>query len=124
MSAQRYAGPTIRTDSQLRTALARWLETEEGEQDRLEAIRTVVEVAALAEEVLAQRVLEARAFNRSWAEIAAAVGVTRQSAYRRWRHLDDAAAALSAERERQFRTTRPRQPARPPPMPWEHGDGR
>jgi hypothetical protein len=68
----------------------------------------------LAEQERDQRVVEARAFRHSWAEIAGAVGIARQSAHRRWHGLDAAAAVLAEERERQFR---PRQLLAATPSP-------
>jgi len=99
-------GPKIQTSAALRSALQRWLDTEEQPQTRLDALRTAAEVLKLAEEVLEQRVLEARSFGHSWAEVADEVGITRQSAHRRWRHLDPTANALAANRERHFRPAR------------------
>lgn len=57
--------------STVRTALQRWLDAEQEPQTRLEALRDAAEVRELVEEVLDQRVLEARSFRHTWAEIAA-----------------------------------------------------
>lgn len=51
--------------------------------------------AALRE--LDQRIAEARAHGRSWDDIAEQVGLTRQAAWSRWRHIDK-------EKERQMKT--------------------
>jgi hypothetical protein len=95
---------THRTDPQLRRALERWIAAEQAELTRLHAVRLAAEIRRLADEVLDQRVLEARSFHASWAEVAEAVGITRQSAHRRWRHLDDPARALAAARQAAFRS--------------------
>ncbi len=102
MSADRDTRGKIWTGPALRKALRRWLAAEEQPQDRLEAVRSAAEVLKLAEEVLEQRVLEARAFRRTWADIADQVGITRQSAHRRWRHLDEPAEELLRHRERLY----------------------
>ncbi len=111
MSANRDTRGKIWTGPALRKALRRWLAAEEQPQDRLEAVRSAAEVLKLAEEVLEQRVLEARAFRRTWADIADQIGITRQSAHRRWRHLDPLADAIATDRQHRFR------PSRPPPVP-------
>lgn len=49
---------------------------------------------------------EARAFRHTWADIAEQVGITRQSAHRRWRHLDEPAEELHRYRERLWRPRR------------------
>jgi hypothetical protein len=107
----------------LREVLTRWLEAEAQPMTRLEALRVVQEVVRLAEQVRDQRVVEARVFRHSWAEIAAAVGIARQSAHRRWHGLDAAAAALAEERERQFRSRQlpAAVPAVPAPCTGEEG---
>jgi hypothetical protein len=102
MSADRDTRGKIRTGPALRKALRRWLAAEEQPQDRLESVRIAAEVLKLADEVLEQRVLEARAFRRTWADIAEQVGITRQSAHRRWRHLDEPAEELLRQRERLY----------------------
>ncbi len=106
MSANRDTRGKIWTGPALRKALRRWLAAEEQPQDRLEAVRSAAEVLKLAEEVLEQRVLEARAFRRTWADIADQVGITRQSAHRRWRHLDEPAEELLRHRERLYNPRR------------------
>src|SRR5688572_22659134 len=102
MSANGDMRGKIRTGPALRKALRRWLEAEAQPQTRLEGVRIAAEVLNLAEEVLEQRVLEARAFRKTWADIAEQVGITRQSAHRRWRHLDEAAEELDRQRDRLF----------------------
>jgi hypothetical protein len=102
MSANSDTRGKIWTGPALRKALRRWLEAESQPQTRLEAVRSAAEVVMLAQEVLEQRVLEARAFRKTWADIAAQVGITRQSAHRRWRHLDEPAAQLDRQRDRLF----------------------
>ena len=106
MSAKRDTRGNIRTGPALRKALRRWLAAEEQPLDRLEAVRVAAEVVKLAEEVLEQRVLEARAFRRTWADIAEQIGITRQSAHRRWRHLDQPAEELLRQRERLYTSRR------------------
>jgi hypothetical protein len=102
------------TDPELRRALEKWLAAEsEGMENRLEAVRVAAEVARLVGEVLDQRGMEARAYNRSWSAIAEAVGITRQSAHKRWRHLEPRARALAEAEEARFRSSR-----RPPNAPW------
>lgn len=100
-------------DPELRRALERWLAAEESDLSCLGAVRVAAEVRRLADQVLDQRVLEARAHNWPWAQIAKAVGITRQSAHRRWRHLEAPARALAEEREKRFRSSR-----WPPVAPW------
>lgn len=106
MSANRDTRGNIRTGPALRKALRRWLAAEEQPQDRLESVRSAAQVVKLADEVLEQRVLEARAFRHTWADIAEQVGITRQSAHRRWRHLDEPAEELHRYRERLWRPRR------------------
>lgn len=102
-----------RTDPELRRALERWIDAEQESMTRLDAVRLAAEIGRLAHEVLDQRVLEARAFNHSWAHIADAVGITRQSAHKRWRQLEEPARALAEERQARFRSSR-----LPPHAPW------
>ena len=105
----------IHSDPALRKLPQAWIDVEQEPQTRLEALRVAAEVRELVDEVLDQRVLEARSFRHTWAEIAAAVGVTRQSAHRRWRHLDPLADALAADRQHHFRASR-LPPVPPPPV--------
>ncbi len=102
MSANRDTRGKIWTGPALRKVLRRWLAAEAEPQYRLDAVRIAAEAAKLAEEVLEQRVLEARAFRHTWADIAAQAGITRQSAHRRWRHLDEPAEELRQHRERLY----------------------
>jgi hypothetical protein len=102
MSAKTDTRGKIRTGPALRKALRGWLEAEAQPQTRLEGVRIAAEVLTLVEEVLEQRVLEARAFRKTWADIAEQVGITRQSAHRRWRHLDEPARELDRQRDRMF----------------------
>jgi hypothetical protein len=62
-------------------------------------------------------VLEARAHNWPWAEIGKVVGITRQSAHRRWRHLEPKARALAQADEARFRSSR-----WPPNAPWTRSE--
>lgn len=105
------------TDPELRRALERWIAAEESDLSRLDAVRVAAEVRRLADQVLDQRVLEARACDWPWAQIAKAVGVTRQSAHRRWRHLEAPARALAEDREKRFHSSR-----WPPAAPWTNPD--
>ncbi|MBA2276837.1 MAG: hypothetical protein H0W06_03655 [Chloroflexia bacterium] len=102
MSADRDTRGKIWTGPALRKALRRWLAAEEQRQYRLDAVRVAAEIVKLAEEVLGQRVLEARSFRHTWADIAEQVGITRQSAHRRWRHLDEPAEELLRHRDRLY----------------------
>lgn len=115
--AQFTDGSGFLTGPELRALLSGWLAAESEPQTRLQALHTAAQVARLAEEMLTQRVMEARSFNRSWSQIAAAVGVTKQSANRRWRSLDAGAEALAAQREREYKARRVAMPAAPPPRP-------
>jgi hypothetical protein len=106
------------TDPELRRALEKWLAAEsEGMENRLEAVRVAAEAGRLAAQVLDQRVLEARAHNWPWAEIGKVVGITRQSAHRRWRHLEPKARALAQADEARFRSSR-----WPPNAPWTRSE--
>jgi hypothetical protein len=66
-----WTGRKVRTDPELRRALQRWLDAEQEPQTRLEALRVAAEVAKLTGEMLDQRVVEARSFHHTWADIAA-----------------------------------------------------
>ena len=73
---------------QARERLARWLDSPQpdGALDALAdlaLLRRALEVAELS------AVQAARAAGRSWAEIATMLGVTRQSAWEKWRDLDE-----------------------------------
>lgn len=54
----------------------------------LTAIRNAAADLATAQGILTAAVARARRDGRSWAEIGAAAGVTRQAAHERWAHLD------------------------------------
>lgn len=60
------------------------------EPDPLDALGDVTHVRRLLDEVELRAVRCARQRGRSWAEIATRLGMTRQSAWERWRDLDDA----------------------------------
>ncbi|MDN5861312.1 MAG: PASTA domain-containing protein [Pseudonocardia sp.] len=96
-----------------------WLDekvTGPGSRDRepepLTALGDVGMVRRLLDEVELRAVRSARLRGRSWAEIATRLGVTRQSAWEKWRDLDDTAAdfaeivtaesPMAAEREGEF----------------------
>ena len=63
------------------------------EPDPLEALGHVGAVRRMLDEVELRAVRSARLRGRSWAEIATRLGVTRQSAWEKWRDLDDSPAA-------------------------------
>lgn len=63
------------------------------EPDPLDALGDVGHVRRLLDEVELRAVSSARLRGRSWAEIATRLGITRQSAWEKWRDLDDAPAA-------------------------------
>lgn len=58
------------------------------EPDPLDALGDVGQVRRLLDEVELRAVRSARLRDRSWAEIATRLGVSRQSAWERWRDLD------------------------------------
>lgn len=66
------------------------------ERGPLAELRQLVEAGAELEArldaAMTEQVWVARSRDVSWTEIAAAVGITRQAAHKRWRHLDDVAA--------------------------------
>ncbi|GAA1873656.1 hypothetical protein GCM10009836_63300 [Pseudonocardia ailaonensis] len=66
--------------------LADWYREREG--DPLDALSDVGVVRRLLDEAELEAVRSARRVSRSWAEIATKLGVTRQSAWERWRDLD------------------------------------
>ncbi|SHK06381.1 PASTA domain-containing protein [Pseudonocardia thermophila] len=66
------------------------------EPDPLEALADVGEVRRLLDEVELRAVRSARLRGRSWAEIATRLGVTRQSAWEKWRDLDESPSAPDA----------------------------
>jgi hypothetical protein len=59
----------------------------------LTALADIGVVRRLLDQVEFEAVRTARKHGRSWSEIAIRLGVTRQSAWERWRDVDDAAAA-------------------------------
>lgn len=63
----------------------------------LDALCDVGKLRLLLDQAELVAVRAARRHGRSWAEIATQLGVTRQSAWERWRDLDDVAAAKPAE---------------------------
>lgn len=63
------------------------------EPDPLEALGDVGHVRRLLDEAELRAVRSARLRGRSWAEIATRLGVTRQSAWEKWRDLDEGPAA-------------------------------
>src|SRR6476469_5345284 len=72
----------------------------------LRALGDVGEVRRLLDQAEFEAVRSARRQGRSWSEIAVRLGVTRQSAWERWRDLDAAAVELTAQaRERRRRAT-------------------
>ncbi len=79
--------------------LARWYvgrgTTPPDEDDPLAALSDVGVLRRLLDEAELEAVRTARRRGRSWAEIATKLGVTRQSAWERWRDLDPAAPAAA-----------------------------
>jgi hypothetical protein len=65
--------------------------------DALTALADGGLVRRLLDQIEFEAVRSARKHGRSWAEIAVRLGVTRQSAWERWRDVDDAATPLPAE---------------------------
>ena len=61
-----------------------------GDHSGLDALADISVVRRQLEHVELAAVQAARRHGRSWAEIATSLGVTRQSAWERWRDLDDA----------------------------------
>ncbi|MEU8197046.1 hypothetical protein AB0C10_24990 [Microbispora amethystogenes] len=59
------------------------------EPDALTDVRRQAREASAAQDRLARAVRAARADGRSWAEIGAAAGITRQSAHERWARITD-----------------------------------
>jgi hypothetical protein len=62
----------------------------------LEALADIGHVRHLLDQAELGAVRAARRHNKSWTEIATRLGVTRQSAWERWRDLDEPAAAESS----------------------------
>jgi len=70
--------------------LRRWHERGTAEGDAaLDALSDVGALRRLLDEAVLAAVRAARGRTKSWAEIATRLGVTRQSAWERWRDLDD-----------------------------------
>ena len=84
-----------------------------GHADPLQALIDIGIVRRLLDEVELDAVRSARQQGRSWAEIAIKLGVTRQSAWERWRELDEERTAP--------RTGPPLRPAAPESQ--ERGEG-
>jgi hypothetical protein len=63
----------------------------------LEALDDIGELRRVLDQAELEAVRTARRHGRSWAEIATRLGVTRQSAWERWRDLDEAPAAEAVE---------------------------
>jgi transposase-like protein len=64
--------------------------------EALEALSDVGSLRRLLDEVELSAVRTARRTGRSWSEIATRLGVTRQSAWERWRDLDETPAAQAS----------------------------
>jgi len=65
--------------------------------DALDALSNIGVVRRLLDQAELAAVRAARGRSKSWAEIATRLGVTRQSAWERWRDLDDEPARPSAD---------------------------
>src|SRR5271156_1966408 len=61
----------------------------QGDDDGLDALSDIGVVRRILDQAELAAVRAARAHGKSWAEIATHLGVTRQSAWERWRDLDD-----------------------------------
>src|ERR1700730_18697453 len=61
----------------------------QGDVDGLDALSDIGVVRRMLDQAELAAVRTARSHGRSWAEIATHLGVTRQSAWERWRDLDD-----------------------------------
>jgi hypothetical protein len=74
--------------------LRRWHERDTGDGDAaLDALSDIGALRRLLDQVELSAVRAARGRAKSWAEIATRLGVTRQSAWERWRDLDDSPAS-------------------------------
>jgi hypothetical protein len=72
--------------------------TESAGDDALDALADIGTLRRLLDQAELAAVRAARRHRKSWAEIATQLGITRQSAWERWRELDeDAPASTSAE---------------------------
>jgi hypothetical protein len=76
-------------------------------EDALRALTDGGLVRRMLDEVEFEAVRTARKHGKSWAEIAVKLGVTRQSAWERWRDVDDAAGPAQAGRAAQRGTVNP-----------------
>jgi hypothetical protein len=81
-----------------------------GDDDGLASLSDIGVVRRMLDQAELAAVRTARRGGKSWAEIATHLGVTRQSAWERWRDLDDSpvVASPAAVLNRQFWMTRPR----------------
>ena len=69
-------------------------------KEPLVAIRALTTIEGEARKVLAEMVEEARTADHTWAQIAEALGVTRQAAQARFGGVDDVDAARAQKRSR------------------------
>ena len=88
-----------RTGGRAWDRLGRWYTRRPADDDPLAALGDIGVVRRLLDEVELEAVRAARRRGRSWAEIATKLGVTRQSAWERWRDLDDVATTEAVEEE-------------------------
>ncbi len=80
--------------------LRRWHERGTADSDAaLDALSDIGALRRLLDQAELAAVRTARARAKSWAEIATRLGVTRQSAWERWRDLDDTKPSTSDERK-------------------------
>lgn len=94
-------------------------QTDDGD-DALEALADVGFLRHLLDQAELRAVQAARRRGRSWAEIATKLGVTRQSAWERWRELDETSTAETPTTESPTAETPTAEPGEsPPPLP--HG---
>ena len=76
-----------------------WHERSSGDGDAaLEALSDIGAVRRLLDQAELAAVRAARGRSKTWAEIATRLGVARQSAWERWRDLDDEPGGTAAER--------------------------
>lgn len=76
--------------------LARWY-GDRRHADPLDALGEIGTVRRLLDEVELEAVRDARRTDRSWAEIATRLGISRQAAWERWRDLDDEATDVAGD---------------------------
>ncbi|NKQ51546.1 PASTA domain-containing protein [Amycolatopsis sp. K13G38] len=79
--------------------LSGWRQAPSGGEDALAALTDLGLVRRSLDQVELDAVREARGHRRSWSEIAVRLGVTRQSAWERWRDVDEAVGRASGEQE-------------------------